>query len=89
MTAPLKPLLVQERYTYGIYIVGAFYFVQKQKGAGQMKDFIFVMFVGSAVINLTLMMEQREISHWFITLSMMLMVLHFVLHWRDKAHERN
>lgn len=54
-----------------------------------MKDFIFVMFVGSAVINLALMMQQREISHWFITLSMMLMVLHFVLHWRDKAHERN
>ena len=62
---------------------------KKQKGAGQMKDFIFVMFVGSAVINLILMMQQREISHWFITLSVMLMVLHFVLHWRDKAHERN
>ena len=62
---------------------------KKQKGEGQMKDFIFVMFVGSAVINLILMMQQREISHWFITLSMMLMVLHLVLHWRDKAHERN
>lgn len=61
-----------------------------------MKDFIFVMFVGSAVINLTLMMQQREISHWFIALSTMLMILHFVLQysafrmqWRDKTHERN
>lgn len=54
-----------------------------------MKDFVFVMFVGSAVINLTLMMQQREIPHWFIALSMMLMILHFVLQWRDKVHERN
>lgn len=48
------------------------------------KDFIFVMFVGSAVIMLMMMLEHESIPKWFSLFGVVMMLLNFYWGWRDK-----
>ena len=52
-----------------------------------MKDFIFVMFVGTAVITLTMMIQQQPVPIWFSVIGIMLMVVNLTLN--RKGEKRN
>ncbi|MFD2868479.1 hypothetical protein ACFSY7_08205 [Kurthia populi] len=44
-----------------------------------MKDFVFVMFVGTAVITLTMMIQQQPVPIWFSAIGITLMVFNLTL----------
>jgi len=44
-----------------------------------MKDFIFVMFVGTAAIILTMMIQQQPVPIWFSVIGITLMLFNFYL----------
>lgn len=63
--------------------------MSKNEGAAYMKDFIFVLFVGSVAISLTLFIRYESIPRWFMLVLLILLVLNYQLQRKEKENERD
>jgi len=52
-----------------------------------MKDFIFVLLVGSVVINLMLFIRYEQIPNWFMLVMLILWVLNYQLQRKEKENK--